>query len=113
MSIFKIKYLFSSSFYVKDNRENTYSHLKLLSSNNVNLNVKWRYDGITSAGGNGNGKGNRLNKLSDPENICVDDDQTIYIVDFENHRIFFSIIRSKMIEQIFIQHVYLGFVAPV
>ncbi len=67
MSIFKIKYLFSSSFYVKDNRENTYSHIKLLSSNNVNLNVKWRYDGITSAGGNGNGKGNGLNKLSDPE----------------------------------------------
>jgi sugar lactone lactonase YvrE len=47
--------------------------------------VKWTQDGITVAGGNGKGSG--LNQLSYPLGIYVDDDQTIYIADYDNHRI--------------------------
>ena len=49
--------------------------------------TKWIRHGITIAGGNG--KGNQLNQLSSPRGIYVDDDdyQTIYIADYENHRI--------------------------
>jgi sugar lactone lactonase YvrE len=34
-----------------------------------------------------NGKGNGLNQISSPNSIYVDDDQTIYIADRDNHRI--------------------------
>ena len=37
------------------------------------------------AGGNGQGSG--LNQLSDPRGSYVDDDQTIYVADYSNHRI--------------------------
>ncbi len=35
----------------------------------------------------GNGRGNQLNQLYFPFSICLDDDQTIYIADWGNHRI--------------------------
>ena len=41
--------------------------------------------GITIVGGNGNGS--ELNQLNKPTGICVDDHQTIYVVDLNNHRI--------------------------
>ncbi|CAF3852080.1 unnamed protein product [Adineta steineri] len=54
--------------------------------NHININTKWRQHGITVAGRNGDG--NRLNQLSYPQGIYVDDDhQTIYIADYDNHRI--------------------------
>ncbi|CAF4106763.1 unnamed protein product, partial [Adineta steineri] len=55
--------------------------------NHINNNTKWKQDGITIAGGNG--QGNQLNQLFQPQGIYVDDDdhQTIYIADSDNHRI--------------------------
>ncbi len=49
------------------------------------LDTQWEQNGITIAGGNGNG--NRLNQLSYPLGISMDDDQTLYIADRFNHRI--------------------------
>ncbi|CAF1485607.1 unnamed protein product [Adineta steineri] len=54
--------------------------------NHININTKWTRHGITIAGGNGHG--NQLNQLFQPQCIYVDDDrQTIYIADCGNHRI--------------------------
>ncbi|CAF0776953.1 unnamed protein product [Adineta steineri] len=46
---------------------------------------KFQQFGITVAGGNG--KGQKLNQLYSPQGIFVDNDKSIYIADFENHRI--------------------------
>ncbi|CAF4029686.1 unnamed protein product, partial [Rotaria sordida] len=48
-------------------------------------NTKWIQNGLTVAGGNGQGSG--INQLSNPYGLYVDDDQTIYIADCRNHRI--------------------------
>jgi len=51
-----------------------------------NINTRWTQNGITIAGGYGNG--DQLNQLSSPYGIYVDDDhQCIYIADEGNHRI--------------------------
>lgn len=42
-------------------------------------------NGITVAGGNG--QGNRNNQLNDPYSVFIDDDQNIYVADCANHRI--------------------------
>ena len=48
--------------------------------------MKWKVDGQTIAGGNG--QGDKLNQLWYPKGIYVDDEeQCIYIADKENHRI--------------------------
>ncbi|CAF4131121.1 unnamed protein product, partial [Rotaria sordida] len=52
---------------------------------NLTSNTKWIQNGITVAGGNL--RGNAMNQLSGPQGLCVDDDQTIYIADYNNHRI--------------------------
>ncbi|CAF4502228.1 unnamed protein product [Rotaria sp. Silwood2] len=48
-------------------------------------NAKWAQNGTTVAGGHG--KGSALNQLNDPRGIFVDDDMTIFIADWGNHRI--------------------------
>ncbi|CAF0905604.1 unnamed protein product [Adineta steineri] len=55
--------------------------------NHININTKWKQDGIIVAGGNK--KGNQLNQLSYPHGFYVvnNDHQTIYITDWLNHRI--------------------------
>jgi sugar lactone lactonase YvrE len=58
----------------------------LFSSPNISANASWAQNGITIAGGNG--YGSELNQLSSPFGIDVDDDQTLYIADWFNHRIF-------------------------
>ncbi|CAF1368347.1 unnamed protein product [Rotaria sordida] len=55
------------------------------SSIDIHPNAQWQQDGITVAGGNG--KGNSLNQFSLPWGLYVDDDETIYVADYENHRI--------------------------
>ncbi|CAF1406982.1 unnamed protein product [Adineta steineri] len=56
------------------------------SSLNMKTRTKWKQYGITVAGGNG--KGNRFNQFSSPRGIYIDDDeQSIYIADYENHRV--------------------------
>jgi sugar lactone lactonase YvrE len=56
-----------------------------LSIPNINVNAKWIHNGISMAGGNG--QGNELNQLSYPSGVYVDDDETIYVADRHNHRI--------------------------
>ena len=54
-------------------------------SSNIHSNARWQQNGLTVAGGNGQGNGN--NQLSNPCGFYIDDDQTIYIADTWNHRI--------------------------
>jgi sugar lactone lactonase YvrE len=46
---------------------------------------RWVQNALTVAGGNE--EGNKLNQLSSPYGMFVDDNQTIYVADCENHRI--------------------------
>jgi len=57
----------------------------VISSNKLSNNSKWLQNGITVAGGNG--QGSQLNQLFYPWKICVDDDENVYIADCNNHRI--------------------------
>ncbi len=52
---------------------------------NIAVHGKWAQNGITVAGGNGAGNG--LNQLANPYSVCVDDDQTIYVAEWSNHRV--------------------------
>jgi len=51
----------------------------------IHPNAKWAENGVTVAGGNGNGTGN--NQLNHAQSVFVYDDQTMYIADTWNHRI--------------------------
>ncbi|CAF4789702.1 unnamed protein product, partial [Rotaria sp. Silwood1] len=51
----------------------------------IHPNAKWTQNGITVAGGNG--EGSEINQLKCPYGLYVDDDQTIYIADWYNDRI--------------------------
>ncbi|CAF1438742.1 unnamed protein product [Rotaria sp. Silwood1] len=55
------------------------------SSIDMHPNATWSKNGITVAGGNR--RGSETNQLSYPWGLYVDDDQTIYVADCENHRI--------------------------
>jgi sugar lactone lactonase YvrE len=52
---------------------------------NIGVNDSWIQNGVTVAGGNG--RGTKFNQLHDPYGLYVDDNQTIYIADFQNDRI--------------------------
>jgi DNA-binding beta-propeller fold protein YncE len=53
---------------------------------NIHQNTKWIQSGVTVAGGNG--QGNKLNQLFQPQSIYVnDDDQSIYVGDYGNQRV--------------------------
>ncbi|CAM4976008.1 unnamed protein product [Rotaria socialis] len=52
---------------------------------NIPDNAKWAQNGVTIAGGHG--EGNATNQLSGPCGLFVDDDQTVVIADRWNHRI--------------------------
>jgi sugar lactone lactonase YvrE len=52
---------------------------------NFNRNTRWIQNGVTVAGGNREGSG--ANQLSYPYGLYVDDDQTIYVADYGNHRV--------------------------
>ncbi|CAF3411657.1 unnamed protein product [Rotaria socialis] len=51
----------------------------------VPANAKWTQNGMTVAGGQGDGSAN--NQLWGPVGLFVDDDQTVVIADYWNHRI--------------------------
>ncbi|CAF1517330.1 unnamed protein product [Rotaria sp. Silwood1] len=59
--------------------------LRSPSSIHIHPNARWQQNGITVAGGNRQGNG--INQLSDPCGLYVDDDQTIYVAEWSNHRI--------------------------
>ncbi|CAF1419959.1 unnamed protein product, partial [Rotaria sordida] len=52
---------------------------------NISVDVTWTQNGVTVAGGHGQGDG--LHQLSTPIGLYVDEDRTIYIADSTNHRI--------------------------
>ncbi|CAF4705330.1 unnamed protein product, partial [Rotaria socialis] len=52
---------------------------------NIPANAKWAQNGVTIAGGHGGG--DATNQLYRPYGLFVDDDQTVVIADYENHRI--------------------------
>ncbi len=52
---------------------------------NISTNARWIQNGITVAGGNGSGNG--INQLYNNYGLYIDDDQTVYVADFSNHRI--------------------------
>ncbi|CAF4984811.1 unnamed protein product [Rotaria sp. Silwood1] len=52
---------------------------------NIPVNAQWAQNGITVAGGNR--QGNEINQLSSPCGLYVDDDQTVYVADYDNNRI--------------------------
>ncbi|CAF2264552.1 unnamed protein product [Rotaria magnacalcarata] len=60
------------------------SHLRGISTN-ISSNAEWKQDGVTVAGGNGNGT--ELHQLSEPHGLYVDEDATVYVADCANHRI--------------------------
>ncbi len=49
------------------------------------LDSKWKQFGVTIAGGND--RGDQLNQLSCPYGIFINDEKTLYIADYLNHRI--------------------------
>ncbi|CAF4514972.1 unnamed protein product [Rotaria sp. Silwood1] len=51
----------------------------------IGSNTRWVQNGATVAGGFGRGDG--LNQMSNPWGLYVDDNQTIYVTDYSNHRI--------------------------
>ncbi|CAF1007316.1 unnamed protein product, partial [Rotaria sordida] len=51
---------------------------------NIPVDSQWAQNGVTVAGGHG--RGNGTNQLYRPLGLFVDDDQTMVIADFENHR---------------------------
>ena len=52
---------------------------------NIPSNARWQLNGVTVAGGHG--EGNAFNQLNYPTSLYVDDDQTIVIADVANERI--------------------------
>ncbi|CAF0815650.1 unnamed protein product [Adineta steineri] len=62
--------------YVSDDIKNDVRRWKMGEYNN---------EGIVVAGGNG--RGSQLNQLNDPTFIFVDEDQSVYVSDWENHRV--------------------------
>ncbi|CAF5030978.1 unnamed protein product, partial [Rotaria socialis] len=52
---------------------------------NIPANAKWKQNGVTIAGGHG--EGDATNQLYRPFGLFVDDDQTVVIADHLNHRI--------------------------
>ncbi|CAF2037868.1 unnamed protein product [Rotaria magnacalcarata] len=52
---------------------------------NIPANAKWAQNGVTVAGGTG--QGGAANQLNWPQGLIVDDDQTVVIADYWNHRI--------------------------
>ncbi|CAF4596734.1 unnamed protein product, partial [Rotaria sp. Silwood2] len=63
------------------------SRITPLRSSSIDIcsNAKWTQNGITVAGGNG--QGGAVNQLSQPVGLFIDDDQTVYVADCSNHRI--------------------------
>ncbi|CAF1233924.1 unnamed protein product [Rotaria sordida] len=52
---------------------------------NIPVDARWAQNGVTVAGGHG--YGNATNQLHNPYSFYVDDDQTVVIADYVNHRI--------------------------
>ncbi|CAF1443618.1 unnamed protein product [Adineta steineri] len=56
-----------------------------LRNGNIGTNAIWKQDGIIVAGGANQGSG--FDQLSYPSGVYVDDDQTVYVTEWNNHRV--------------------------
>ncbi|CAF3054306.1 unnamed protein product, partial [Rotaria sp. Silwood2] len=52
---------------------------------NIPVNARWTRNAVTIAGGYG--RGNAFNQLCLPHGLFMDDDQTVLVADYGNHRI--------------------------
>ncbi|CAF4512990.1 unnamed protein product, partial [Rotaria sp. Silwood2] len=81
----------SSIEYIDNDKAQPIIHLirvkqpMMMTLSNALLSAKWTQNDVTIAGGQG--AGNALNQLNKPHGVYVDDDQTVYIADTNNHRI--------------------------
>ena len=71
--------------FVKINKQFSFFVVVQLKIPNINIDAKWIQNGITVAGGNG--QGSELNQLGSPCGIHIDNDQTIYVAECLNCRI--------------------------
>ncbi|CAF0985858.1 unnamed protein product [Adineta steineri] len=60
-------------------------NLSVTSNPRASQQIKWKQNGIISAGGNE--EGDQLNQLSSPNGIFIDHHNNLFIADFGNHRI--------------------------
>ncbi|CAF4332376.1 unnamed protein product [Rotaria sp. Silwood2] len=65
--------------------DDSFSFSLILVILNIPVDARWTQNGVTVAGGHGNGSA--TNQLYWPCGLFVDDDQTIVIADYYNHRI--------------------------
>ncbi|CAF1361440.1 unnamed protein product [Adineta steineri] len=76
----------SSNISIQQDSKAFINEISIISLKKVNSKFnKWEQNAITVAGGNG--KGNKLNELNALSFIFVDDDQSVYVSDQENHRV--------------------------
>ncbi|CAF3036634.1 unnamed protein product [Rotaria sp. Silwood2] len=71
--------------YISQEQQQKYYPLRSPPTTNIHPNTRWQQNAITVAGGNQ--QRNRINQLSYPRGLYIDDDQTIYVAEEENHRI--------------------------
>ncbi|CAM2721740.1 unnamed protein product [Rotaria socialis] len=68
------------------NENITFTNFQIdITSVNIAANAKWTQNGMTVAGGHG--QGDAANQLYGPHGLSVDDGQTVVIADYGNHRI--------------------------
>ena len=60
-----------------------YCHI-LVHRPNLNINSRWKQNGVVVAGGHG--KGNAFNQLDFPFGLDIDDEGVLFITDVNNHR---------------------------
>jgi len=71
---------------IKQDSSSTFINKLFINITSTTTHLKWKQQATTIAGGNG--RGNQLNQFNLPYGIYVDDQQqTIYVADFANHRI--------------------------
>ncbi|CAF1224343.1 unnamed protein product [Adineta steineri] len=73
-----------SNMSIQQNSQTFINDISIISSEISKFN-KWKQNGITVAGGNGEGQ--KLNQLNRPFGVFVDEKKNIFIADFFNHRI--------------------------
>ncbi|CAF3993543.1 unnamed protein product [Rotaria magnacalcarata] len=76
-------YMNSTDFFLENDSLHTIS--APMCSAHINANSIWKKNGVTVAGGSGPGSG--MNQLHHPCGLFVDNDQTIYIAEWDNNRV--------------------------
>ena len=67
------------------NKDDSFSFSFIIVSPNIPADARWNKNGVTVAGGHGDG--NATNQLSSPNGLFIDDNQTIVIGEWGNNRV--------------------------